>query len=464
MKTALWIEKLKQAIFLMTKGKLSENSSANRYRSILRGGGSALISKGVSILAVFLITPLTLTYLGQEQYGLWIMLYSMITWLTLFDLGIANGLMNALSEAYGKGEKILAREYVSVAFYGLTCLSILIGVLYFLLNQWIDWGKMLNVTNTELIHEFNVAATIAVLLFAFMFPLGIAGKIYISHQLGEINNYWGIVSTVAGLLGIFIAILINGGLSGMVIGLSGCQFLTSLVSSYWVYTQKLPHLSPIMHFKRKSIRRVFGSGFDYFLAQIAALLLFQSGPIIIARNLGPEQVAAFQIAWMLFYYTAIPQQLVGPNIWAAIGEADAKKDTGWIKTILGRYLKVSICIGFPSILVLCVGYDFLTKFWLGAAPKSDIFLIFWMAIWASQIILLQPFTAVLGGAGQYKLFSRINFVVALSVICVANLAVNKFGTAGVIAAIAIGNGMLVVVAAVLVKMHIDNPHNTGNSS
>jgi O-antigen/teichoic acid export membrane protein len=42
-------------------------------------------------------------------------LLSIIAAMSFADLGIGNGLMNAISEAYGKDDRKLAREYVTSA-------------------------------------------------------------------------------------------------------------------------------------------------------------------------------------------------------------------------------------------------------------------------------------------------------------------------------------------------------------
>jgi len=75
--------------------------NTNFYKSFLTRGhqrtirakkniGISFISKAVSILISFLIVPLTLSYVGKVEYGIWMTLSSIIHWFTFFDIGLGN--------------------------------------------------------------------------------------------------------------------------------------------------------------------------------------------------------------------------------------------------------------------------------------------------------------------------------------------------------------------------------------
>ena len=100
-----------------------DNPSLRRYGAIVRGGATAVIAKLIAMGAALVSVPLTLHHLGAERYGLWATLFSIMSWLSLADLGLTNGLMNALSQAFAQQRRDLAREYVSSAFWGLAALG-----------------------------------------------------------------------------------------------------------------------------------------------------------------------------------------------------------------------------------------------------------------------------------------------------------------------------------------------------
>lgn len=55
--------------------------------------------KGGSILTSLLIVPMTLSYLNSYEYGVWLTLSSILSWIYILDIGLGNGLRNKLTEA-----------------------------------------------------------------------------------------------------------------------------------------------------------------------------------------------------------------------------------------------------------------------------------------------------------------------------------------------------------------------------
>lgn len=431
-----------KAVFAVLFDKSSkDNASLRRYRSILRGGASAVIAKGVSAIAAFLAVPLTLSHLGPERYGLWITLYSIIAWLSLADLGLTNGLMNALSEAFGKQRQDLAREYVSVAFWGLSLLAFVVGAILLTTSLWVDWTSVFQIKVVGLGAEFAMAVSIGVVLFMMSLPLTIVGRVYIAHQQGEIANAWAAVATLGGLLGLASVVLLGGTLPTLVVGFSGGQLLVSAASAIWLFARAMPELRLTLRVSKASYRRVFHVGTAFFVSQLATLMMFQSANIIISRYLGFEHVAPYQVTWMLFFYVTLPQQLIGANIWAAVGEAYARSDIDWIRTLFKRYMLLSMIFGVPFILLLTIFCESIVSHWAGPTAIPTPELVYWMAAWALLLIFMQPLVAVLGGTGRLRIYSLVNVFVAVAAVTGAVWTVTKYGSVGVIASIVLSSGI-----------------------
>jgi O-antigen/teichoic acid export membrane protein len=407
--------------------------SLRRYVSILRGGATALLAKLVAMVAALATVPLTVRYLGAERYGLWATLFSILAWLSLADLGLCNGLMNALSQAFGQGRRDLAREYVSTAFWGLSGIAVLLGALISLSQGRIDWMSVMHIHSPDVAHEFSVAIALAAAIFVLNLPCTMVGRVFIAMQRPEIANFWAIANTLGGLAGLVTAIALRGGLAALVLGFSGGQLLVSIASAVWLFTRQYPDLAPSAHIRLSSIRRVFGVSSAFFVAQLSTLMIFQSGNIIVAHNLGPRQVAPYQVTWLLAQYVQVPQQLMGASIWAAIGEAYAKGDLAWIRTLVRRYCLAGLAVCVPMLLVMLTAGDKLVALWAGAAARPSRELVCWMAAWAALLVLMQPLTAVLGGSGRLREYAWCSVCAALAAVIGGSLLVNQFGSTGVIA-------------------------------
>ncbi len=80
---------------------------------------SALL-KAVGLGCSFVIVPLTLGYLNNEVYGIWMTLTSILYWFSFFDIGLGNGMRNYLTEAISRKDFVKARGYLSTTLLLVT--------------------------------------------------------------------------------------------------------------------------------------------------------------------------------------------------------------------------------------------------------------------------------------------------------------------------------------------------------
>ena len=63
------------------------------------------IVKIFGIVISLLSTRVTINYLGNNLYGLWVTIASIVSWMSSGDFGIGNGLRNQYAQAYAQGDK-----------------------------------------------------------------------------------------------------------------------------------------------------------------------------------------------------------------------------------------------------------------------------------------------------------------------------------------------------------------------
>src|SRR5689334_5824048 len=75
-----------------------EGRARERHRRAFWIVTTSFVAKGFAAAVSLVTVPLTLGYLGKQQYGLWMALSSLLMWMALSDFGLARGLQNHLSE------------------------------------------------------------------------------------------------------------------------------------------------------------------------------------------------------------------------------------------------------------------------------------------------------------------------------------------------------------------------------
>ena len=75
---------LKEFIKNIFNLKQGEKRSIKARKNILSLFGVKLVSVPIS----FIMVPLTLGYVNEETYGIWLTLSSIVAWINFFDIGI----------------------------------------------------------------------------------------------------------------------------------------------------------------------------------------------------------------------------------------------------------------------------------------------------------------------------------------------------------------------------------------
>ena len=100
-----------------------------------------------TILSNFLITFLLLKVMNVESYGVYTAMFSLMTWMFLFDVGISKGMRNHLTASLVDGNIVKARKLISTAYMttGMISLFFFLAIIFFTRN--IDVAKFLNISN-----------------------------------------------------------------------------------------------------------------------------------------------------------------------------------------------------------------------------------------------------------------------------------------------------------------------------
>jgi hypothetical protein len=112
----------------------------------------------------------------------------------------------------------------------------------------------------------------------------------------------------------------------------------------------------------------------FCLPQIGALILLQTGKIVITHVLGPMCVTSFTIAYMLFSVFTIISLY-----WTAFTEACSKKDLEWIDVRIRKTNRVWAIISSVVLLVLITS-KWIFAIWVGEMAHILFFLSLALAV------------------------------------------------------------------------------------
>ncbi len=326
---------------------------------------ASLIIKGISIIIGFLIIRITLDYLDQTKYGIWLTLSSFLTWFAFFEIGLGSGLKNKLAEALALKDYDLAKIYVSTTYSILAIVISIVAIIFFIGNSFIDWTIILN-TDKLLSKELSILVLIVFNFFFLQFVIKLISIVLIADQRPAIANSFGPIGNLLSLIFIFILTkTTNGSLIYLGWVLSVSPIIVLIVATIYFYKTDYKKIAPSINFIDFSYGKdLLNLGLKFFLIQISALIMFQSSNIIITQFYGPAEVTPFNLAYKLFSVITMLFTIIVSPFWAAFTEAWVIKDLVWVKKTIKNLLYIWLGLVVLAVILFIISDSFFA-FWIG---------------------------------------------------------------------------------------------------
>ena len=397
---------------------------------------ASFLIKGASIVIGLMLVPLTINYLEPTKYGIWITLSSIIGWFGFFDIGLGHGLRNRFAEALAKGKHELARSYVSTTY---AILSLIIGgvlVLFFVVNPFLNWNKILNVEEGLVLQqELSLLALFVFTFFCLRFVFKLITTILMADQQPAKASFFNLLGQIISLIFIFI---LTKTTEGSLIYLGGVKsiapVLVLLLSSVWFFNGKYkpyrPSIKSVDFSKSKDLLKL---GIKFFIIQIAAILLYKTNNIIISHLFGPEQVTPYNVAFKYFSVLMMGFSIIVAPFWSAFTEAWAKKEIRWIKNIMQKL--IMLWLGLLGLgIIMLVASKWVYGVWIGDKVSISYTMSALVGAWVVLNAWNSIFSHFLNGVGKIRLQLYLGITAALLNVPLAIFLGNRIGIEGVLLA------------------------------
>lgn len=321
--------------------------------------------RGGSILLQFALIPLTINYINPNVYGVWLTLSSLVGWVAMFDIGIANGLKNKLSESLSLNDYAKARIYVSTTYVIIGLIAVVLIIIYLMLSPLVNWQS---VFNSKFIEEKKLANVMSIvsIFFLLKFVTDIINVVSASFQMVSISALLVFTSNLFLTLSVWLLLkTTKPDLLLLAIFLSAIPFIVSLLANFYLFKKNFKSVRPSTKFVDfRQSKSIVSLGSQFFILQIISLIIFQTDNILIAQLFNPSDVTDFNIAYKYYSIVTIVFSIILAPYWPAFTDAYQKKDFHWIRKAIQKLCKYwIISILLLGIMVFLVNY--VVKLWLG---------------------------------------------------------------------------------------------------
>lgn len=423
----------------------------DRYRRIaLTGIGSAL-AHGTATLTMLVSVPLALKYLGAERYGLWVSITSFLGLLTFADLGLGNGLLNAISDANGRDDERSAHEYVSSAACLLSAVAVVLIAMFAVGYSWVSWAGVFNVSSSAAVAEAGPAMAVLACCLVANIPFGIVARTRLGYQEGFLNSLWQTAGSLLGLVGVLLAIRLEASLPWLVFGFSSPPLLAALLNGAALFGRDRPWLRPRWSAVTiTACRHLFRLGSLYLVLQIAVSIVSWSDSIIIAQTLGAKAVAEYAIPMRLFSVPSVILSVMLGPCWPAYGEAAARGEMAWVRRTFAASLSLAaLASGLASLALLAMG-DSLIELWVGSEIRPPLSLMGGLAVWCVMSAAGSAVGILLNGLCIFRFQVISASLMASFKVLLSVLLAHRMGVAGAIWGTVIAYSVFTVIPCAIV--------------
>jgi O-antigen/teichoic acid export membrane protein len=405
--------------------------SKERFRRAALTAMAAGMAKIIGLLTSLISVPLTYRYLGPERYGIWMVLISIIAAMGFADLGIGNGLMNAVSEAYGKDDRRLAREYVTGALGLMLCIAAVLSVAGAVGYPFLPWLRLLNVKSETAAAEGARAFLVLYASFVINIPLGVIVRAQAGLQKGYASQ---IVSAFGGILslgGMLLVIFLHASLVWLVFASVFAGILATLFNG-WILFREHPWLLPSWHaYRGSSANTILKLGMMFFVLQCAVAVSYASDNIVIAQVLGVAAVAVYAVPQKLFSIVWMGVGMGLTPLWPAYGEAIARGDVAWVRRAFFASLWLTLAITVPVCTFLALAGPWILRVAVGKSLHAPMSLLAVLAVWGIVNSISIVTSTLLNGAGVLKAQTGLVVIASLSNLALSIFLTRRLGVMGV---------------------------------
>jgi len=345
----------------------------------------------ITHLAVgFFLSPYILHRLGNEAFGLWILIFSLTGYYGLLDIGIRQSVVRYVAKFAANGDNDQLNRFVNTCLFTYAVIAVF-ALLATAICAWYlpAWFRIP--------YDLHRAARILVLIsgtgVALTFPLSVLAGIlsglqdFVRPHGAQIG-----VSLLRGLL-VLMVLHMGGGLVGLAIVTVSMGLLGNALLIFC--------LPPTLHLQLRwrfvdlqSWRAMIGYSSVAFLVIVAEKLRFHSDAVVIGAFLSTGAITYFAIGSKLVEYSTAVVQGMSQIFIPMSSQFEATGDLPRLRTVFVMGNRACAFVIFPiSLILVILGKPIITA-WVGEK---------YVGSYSILIVLLLPKTLYLAQASSIKI-------------------------------------------------------------
>jgi O-antigen/teichoic acid export membrane protein len=381
----------------------------------------------ISLLITFFFTPYLISMLGKVEYGVWTLMFSIVAYMELADLGMRQSLVRNISkylatEDWPQLNQVFSSSVLIYFFVGAIIQVATLIVTFFFLDSFQIPVDLMNVAKAcLLVLGTNQAVSFMVIPFASMGPY---------HRF-DINVYFTLPTRIVQTVGVIFLLEYGLGLLEMAFLVMAMSFL----SRFGLHLARR-RMFPKVRFSFKYItkdktRELINYAMYSFLIVAMLMIIYQTDNIIIGRFISMEAVSVFSIgAALIAQLRSIVYNISVPLV-PTISHFEAEKRFDRIVSVYDRSTNYLYYLaGLLTVCTFAFGGPFVLL-WVGDDFTESITILYLLIVPAAINFPQLIANSVLFGISRHKIIFYVLAAEAVAKIILSLILVKYWGIVGV---------------------------------
>jgi len=393
------------------------------------------------LLLLFFSIPYFIYKLGNEKYGIWVLVMSTVGAMGVLNFGLGDTIIKFVSEYSAKKDVKMVNRIIGNSFFIYSIISAFAVVAGFFLLPTLTGFIGIKRQHSDLA---IFIMRVAVVGFAINLFIMNALAIFKALQRYDLSSNLTIAITTMRIFGMMVLLYLGFGLKGMVFAYIGSLIL-GFILIYIFLRKNVPDIRIKLSFEIEIMRKIVGFSFYSFLINIASIIRHNAGNIIVGRYLGASYVPYFSVPFQISSQVLNSIGSLTTVLFPLFSSLKGENNMDKTKSVFVGASKLTAIVGFGIGTFLFLYSRTILNIWISPEFASVADLPFRILI----ISFLFALTAAVSyfflmGSGRVKITALIQGLSTLLILFLGLILVPEKGIVGISIAYAVPTAALII--------------------
>ncbi len=391
-------------------------------KNVASSWGGLAVNIGVG----FFLSPFILHHLGDDAFGLWVLIFSLTGYYGIFDFGIRSSLVRYVSKFQATGDKDELARLVNTSLFTYTLVGLALMVPTALGGMYVD--RLFHVPHGFL-RDARILFWMVGYSLALGFPLGISGGILEGLQRFTLLNWTNIVATL--VRAVLIVYVLRHGFGLLMVALItvSLPLVASAVRVVIAHSLlRIPY--GWKYVSRGSLRQVANYGSVTFMIIVAGRLRFKTDAVIIGSMLSAGAITYFSIGSRLVDYAGEVVSSLAQIFTPMSSHFHATGNYTQLRRIFVSGNRACALVMFPLTVILIIMGKSIIEAWVGPRYVSSYVVLLILLIPSTLYMAQSTSNRILFGMSLHKSLAYVVLMEGIANLILSIALVRPLGIVG----------------------------------